>query len=234
VTVPRREPDARRAAPHHGEAHGVAPRAFLRDFEGLLLAAAVAYSACHHVGSLPGGLGTVGDTRWADWLDVLTPYLVLLPAGAALVVTGASTRRLAAFAAGALLYAQGHGIHLSANSIGNVAPSPVVHLWDEVVGHATWYGGMAVVLGVLATAMRDRPRPAGAAVLAGSAALALAVGGTWVTNALGAGLAVPALAVAAALAWYGVRHRGTLAGLLAVAFGPAVVVLTACLVTGAA
>jgi hypothetical protein len=78
--------------------------------------------------------------------------------------------------------AQGHGIHLAANSVGNVEPSPVVHLWDEVVGPAVWYAGVAVVCAVLATAVRDRPLPDRR----------------------------------------GWRHRGSLAALLAVGFGPAV------------
>lgn len=193
----------------------------MRRPEPALAATAAAYALCHHVGSLPNGLGTAGETRRADWIDLLTPYLVLLPAAAALAAAGVGARRWAAFAVGALLYAQGHGIHLAANSVGNVEPSPVVHLWDEVVGHAVWYAGVAVVAMVLATAMRDRPLPGGRGRLAAAAALAVAVGGTWATNAAGGGLAVPAVAVAGGLTWYGWRHRRSLAALLAVGFGPA-------------
>jgi hypothetical protein len=194
----------------------------VRRPEAALAATAAAYALCHHVGSLPDGLGAAGDTRRADWIDLLAPYLVLLPAAAALAAAGAGSRRWAAFAVGALLYAQGHGIHLAANSVGNVEPSPVVHLWDEVVGHAVWYAGVAVVCAVLATAMRDRPLPDRRGWLVAASALAVAVGLTWATNAAGGGLVVPALAVAAGLTWYGWRHRGSLAALLAVGFGPAV------------
>lgn len=41
------------------------------------------------------------------------------------------------------MYASGHGIHLAANSIGNVSPGPTARLWDEVVGHCVWYATMA-------------------------------------------------------------------------------------------
>jgi hypothetical protein len=42
---------------------------------------ATAYSVCHHLGSLPDGLGDAArGTRVTDWLDLLVPFLVLLPA----------------------------------------------------------------------------------------------------------------------------------------------------------
>jgi hypothetical protein len=42
---------------------------------------AVTYNLCHHVGSLPDGLGAAGHgTRVADWLDLAAPFLVLVPA----------------------------------------------------------------------------------------------------------------------------------------------------------
>jgi hypothetical protein len=199
-------------------------------FDRGLLLTALAYSLCHHVGSLPGGLGEVGDTRWADWLDLLAPYLVLLPAGAALAAAQVGRGRWLAFGVGALMYAQGHGIHLSSNSIGNVAPSPAVHLWDEVVGHVVWYAGVAVVFAVLAAELPGRPRP-GTRTLVVASALALAVGGTWTTNAIGGSFAVPGLVVALALAWFGWRHRHGLALLVFVAFAPAAVALAAYLAT---
>jgi hypothetical protein len=213
-------------------------------FGARLAVAAVAYNVVHHLGALPGGLGEVGDTRVVDWIELLSPFVVLGTAAWALAAAsglGAVVRdgprgvlrRWVAFGAGAVLYAQGQGIHLAANSIGNVAPSSVVHLWDEVVGHVVWYSGAAVVLAVLATATAGRPRPGGWPGLAG-AALALAVGGTWVTNAAGGSYAVPGLVVALGLGGYGWRHRDGLAGLLAVAFLPAAVALAAYLAVQAA
>ncbi len=46
-----------------------------------LVVTAVTYSLAHHLGSLPDGLGDAGrGTRVADWLDLLVPFVVLLPA----------------------------------------------------------------------------------------------------------------------------------------------------------
>jgi hypothetical protein len=191
-------------------------------FDRRLLVAAVVYAVWHHLGALPGGLGDVGDTRVVDWIDLATPFAVLGPAAWALSAADAGRRRWVLFGAGALLYANGAGIHLAANSVHNVAPSPVAHLWDETVGHAVWYAGAAVVIAVLGSVAVGRPVPPWWAV-----APALAVGGTWTTNALGAGLAVPACLVALGLAGFAVRHRRTLAVAWAVAFLPAAALLAA-------
>jgi hypothetical protein len=96
-----------------------------------LAALAVAYGITHHTGATLTPLGSIGQTRWADWIDLLTPYAVLLPAAAALHAGGAARRHWILYLAGALTYAEGHGIHLAANSTGNVHPSDIAHLWDE-------------------------------------------------------------------------------------------------------
>ena len=89
---------------------------------------AVAYNLCHHVGSLPDGLGGAGHgTRVADWIDLAAPFLVLVPALLALVAARPDRATYAVLVVGALLYTQGHGIHLGANSIGCLlytSPSP--------------------------------------------------------------------------------------------------------------
>ena len=209
-------------------------------FGARLAVAASAYNVVHHLGTLPGGLGDAGDTRVVDWIDLAAPLVVLGTAAWALAAASGPgavvrdgprgvLRRWVAFGAGAVLYAQGQGIHLAANSIGNVAPSPAAHLWDEVVGHAVWYAGVAVVAAALGTAMAGRSLPSGRGATAGAVLLALTTGGTWVTNAVGGGLVVPALVVAVALGSYGWRHRDGLAAALAVAFLPAAVALAALL-----
>jgi hypothetical protein len=177
-----------------------------------LAATAAAYSLAHHLGSLPHGLGPAPEgTRVADWLDLLIPFLVLGPALWALVEAHTTRARQLAFAAGALLYATGHGIHLAANSIGNAAPGETAHLWDERVGHLVWYAGVAVVFAVLASTLtREAPTTHPAAWL-----LAVAVGATWGTNATGGGLTWPGAAVAAAALAWGVAHRRTRAALTA-------------------
>lgn len=123
---------------------------------------------------------------------------------------------------GAIAYASGHGIHLAANSIANADPGETAHLWDEVVGHAVWYAGVALVVGALAATMRDRPRPGPVGYV-----LAVAVGLTWASNAVGGGTEVLGVAVAGTLCGLGWHRRRELAVVLLVGFLPAVAVLAA-------
>lgn len=186
-----------------------------RPYVRALAVAALAYASLHHLGLLPAWEGPTG-TRWNDWLDLLVPWLVLGSAAWVLVVAGASRHVWAVFAVGALLYASGHGVHLAANSIGNVAPGATAHLWDEEVGHLLWYVGVALVGAALAATMRGRPLPAGAG-LAAAALAACAVGTTWATNALGGGSIVLAVVVAIAACVFGWRERRALGVLVGVA-----------------
>jgi hypothetical protein len=186
-----------------------------RAYHGWLLAAGLAYAVLHHVGTLPDGLGVLGDgTRRADWIDLLTPYVVLLPALAALRAAQPARPIWIVFAVGAVAYSQGHGIHLAANSVYNDAPGRVAHLWDEDVGHFVWYAGAAAVTAALARTMRDGPGTRSLAAYA----VAAGVGLTWATNAVGAGSEVVGLLVAVALAGYGLRHRRTLAATIGVGY----------------
>ena len=158
-------------SPVPGPRHGVA-----------LGLTAVAYNLCHHLGSLPDGLGDAGrGTRVGDWLDLLVPLLVLTPALLTLLAARADRTSYVLFGVGAWLYVSGHGIHLAANSIWNVDPSPTAELWDEYVGHWLWYAGVVVVAAALARTMLGRRRPTQPVAWA----LALATGATWATNAVG-------------------------------------------------
>ena len=165
----------------------------------------MAYSLAHHLGSLPDGLGAAGrGTRVADWLDLLVPFVVLLPALGTLLAAGVSRATYLWFAVGSWLYATGHGVHLAANSIGNVAPGETAHLWDEQVGP----------LGLVRRRGRRR-RDAGVRPWSSGRCrrhalawlLAVAVGLTWGTNATGGEFtwAGPLLAAVAA----GVGAGGT-------------------------
>ncbi|MBZ5737130.1 hypothetical protein [Nocardioides mangrovi] len=184
---------------------------------------ALAYAVLHHLGLLPDGLGAgPDDTRIADWLDLLVPWLVLVPAALTLRAAPADERTWWIFGAGALAYASGHGIHLAGNSVGNADPGETAHLWDEVVGHTIWYAGVTLVLVALARTMRGRERPGVVGYL-----LALAVGLTWASNAVGGGTEVLSLLVALAAAAWGWRHRRELGVVLLVGFAPAAVVLVA-------
>ena len=183
-----------------------------------LAATAVVYAVVHHLGLLPSGLGpAVHGTRVADWLDLAVPWLVLLPAALTLQAAQVAPRVWWTFGAGAVAYASGHGMHLAANSVGNVDPGPTAHLWDEVVGHYVWYAGAAGVLAALAMSMVGRPRPSILGYL-----LAIAVGLTWASNAVGGGTELFSLAVAAVAAGWGWTQRHHLGVVLLVGFGPAI------------
>lgn len=126
---------------------------------------AVAVLVGHHVGTIFGPLGEAGlRTEWADWIDLLMPYAVIGTALGALLAAGAERRAWLLAAAGAVLYAQGHGIHLAANSVGNArGDGQPVHLWDEVVGHYVWYAGLFLLVAALAITLAAAPRPGAAA-----------------------------------------------------------------------
>lgn len=180
---------------------------------------AVAYNVMHHLGALPGGLGSAGGgTRWVDWIDLLTPYAVVGTALAALSAAGTDRRGWWTALVGAGIYVQGHGVHLAANSISNArGDAAPVHLWDEVMGHWIWYSGTALLVVALTRAVSLRVTPVG--VL-----LALATGLTWTTNALEGTTAVGSLAVAVALSATAVRRRDRL---LLLAFGTSAALLAA-------
>jgi hypothetical protein len=188
-----------------------------------LAVTAASYVVFHHLGGLPDGLGHGPDgTQWADWLDLLVPFLVLVPAAAALRAADAQPRTWALYGVGAITYATGHGVHLAGNSLANAHPSATAHLWDEVVGHYVWYAGVALVAAALAQTMTQRPRPS----LVGLG-LAVLVGATWATNAKGGGTVVFSLVLALVTAAYGWRHRRDLGVTLLVGGAVSGVVLVA-------
>lgn len=134
-----------------------------RDVHGWLVVFGLVYVVGHHTGTVLGPLGGVGPTRWADWVDLLLPYLLVGAAAMVLLRAGAAPRTWLVLGTGALLYTQGHGIHLAANSVGNeLGHADVITLWDEHVGHYLWYAGFAVVVLALVLAVpRPRVSPAG-------------------------------------------------------------------------
>ena len=182
----------------------------------------VAYAVLHHLGLLPGGLGEAVDgSRWADWIDLLVPYRVIGPALWVGVAAPLSRAWWPVLAVGAIAYASGHGIHLAANSVANVAPGPTAYLWDEVVGHAIWYAGFALMAAAVASTFVGRPRPPWWGHL-----IALGVGVTWATNALGAvGWVWPAALVAVAACVVGWRTRRGLGVVLLSAGGSSLLTL---------
>ncbi|MFF5259732.1 hypothetical protein ACFY4C_12360 [Actinomadura viridis] len=188
-----------------------------------LAVTAIAYGLTHHIGFGLAWLGTIGDTRWADWADLITPYAVLLPAAAALRAGGAAPRTWILYLLGAITYVEGHGIHLAANSVANVHPSGIAHLWDEYIGHYLWYGGLTLVFIALALTLARRP-PAHGPI---PALLALITGITFTTNALEGQTAAVSIAITAAFTAWGWTTRHHLGRLLIIAFAPALIMLIA-------
>ena len=199
-------------SPSYGERHG-------RAFGGWLLVLAVGYVVLHHGGTIFADLGDVGDTdtRWADWIDLLTPYVVTGAAGGALRGAGASRGTWALFWFGTVMYTQGHGIHLAANSVNNALPGSTepAYLWDEHVGHYLWYVGFYLVVVALALALADR-RPRGGLT---AHLLALAVGFTNFTNSIEGQTALLGIAAAVFFSVWGLLTRDGMGRLLLTAFG---------------
>lgn len=155
-----------------------------------------------------------------DWVDLLTPFAVI---GAAAFVVGRGAGILVLVVAfiGAVLYVDGHGIHLAANSIRHEEltgkAEDVAHFWDEVWGHFEWHLGWFVLLGAFCLARRERPWPAWlCAVLLGWAIFTSTVeGGTWWL----------ALAATAFFVAWALRARHAMVVTVASAFGLAAVLI---------
>jgi hypothetical protein len=100
-----------------------------------------------------------GDTA-GDWIDLVTPFAVVA-AAAFLLGRDAPALALVVAVVGALLYVDGHGIHLAANSIGHEQltgdAKDVTHFWDEEWGHAEWHLGWFVLVFAACLGERDRP-----------------------------------------------------------------------------
>jgi hypothetical protein len=190
----------------------------------LLALSTVALVATHWLRLLPLGFEAPGATRYEDFVDLLTPYAVAGPALAALGVVGASRRTWALALLGAGAFTQGHGIHLSANSIRHAIGSPApVDLWDEQVGHWVWFVGLAVLTAAVAAAVAG-------AVAAGrwGTVLAALVGLTWAANVVEAGTVPLGVVLACGLVVQGWRLRATATGrLLVLAFSLSLVLVAA-------
>jgi hypothetical protein len=148
---------------------------------GLLVFAASVF-VFHHLPTVAGNAG--------DWVDLATPFAVV---GSAAVLLAAFRPRAAtlcvAFLA-ALIYVDGHGIHLAANSIAEESPTGeaerVAHFWDEDFSHVEWHLGWIGLIGAFCLAERTSTRrlrrgvQLAAAILLGITLFTNTVeGGTW-------------------------------------------------------
>ena len=186
-----------------------------------LAAFALAVNVGHHIGVVSEPLGEVGTTRVADWLDLAVPYAVVGLAAAFLLSVQAPKRAWLVLGLGAIAYTQGHGIHLAANSIANVDSSSTAHLWDEVVGHYVWYGGLAVLVAALVLAAGDRSFASSPVGIS----LALLFGFTVFTNSVEGGTPLLGLATGIVFVAWGLRLRGRLGWLLVPAYAAALAAL---------
>ena len=170
-----------------------------RDESRALLAFAAAVFVFHLLPTLVGHPA-------GDWVDLLTPFAVI-GATAWLIGRGASTLVLVVATVGALLYVDGHGIHLAANAINHEElagqAEDVTHFWDEVWGHFEWHLGWFLLLGAFCLDERERPVRLGlwpavaSAVLLGWTIFVTTVeGGSWWLALIAAAVFVPWAVVA--------------------------------------
>jgi hypothetical protein len=182
-----------------------------------LVLLAIGYPVTHHIGTLFAGLGDVGstDTRWADWIDLITPYVVTGAAAGALRAARASRLTWMVFWFAAVLYTQGQGIHLAANSVGNAVPGQPAYLWDEHVGHYLWYIGFALIVATLAATVSERRYRGGV----GAHLLALLVGFTNFTNCVEGQTPILGIATAVLFVGWGFVTRDGLGRVLLTGYG---------------
>lgn len=158
-------------------------------------------------GTVFGPLGSAGETRVADWVDLLTPYAVLGTAAVVLARARATRPQWVLFGIGAVSFSLGKGMHVAANSVSNVADpavsgSSIVHLWDEVVSHLVWYSGLFLVVLALAWALRDVTVRVGALDLVVAGLVAVTLVNTYIEGAQPVlGLAFLATLLGTGLAW---------------------------------
>jgi hypothetical protein len=102
-----------------------------------LLAFAAAVFVFHNLPTLAG--------RFGDWIDLVTPFAVLGAAALVLLALRAPLWVAALALAAGVAFADGHGIHLAANSIRGVAlageAGDTAYFWDERFGHIEWHLG---------------------------------------------------------------------------------------------
>jgi hypothetical protein len=191
----------------------------------LLAASAVAMVLTHWLRLLPLGVAAPGATRYEDFVDLLTPYVVAGPALVVLARVRAGRRAWGLALLGTAVFTQGQGLHLSANSISYASgPAAPAHLWDEQVGHHLWFAGLTLLLVVVVQAVRNVPLRVGPAAWA----LAALVGLTWAANVVEGGAVPFGVTLAAGLTAYGWRTRSRATGrLLVIAFGLSLLLVAA-------
>jgi hypothetical protein len=152
-----------------------------------------------------------------EWVDLATPFAVLATAAWLLAALLPPRWVVLVAAVAAVMYVDGHGIHLAANDIRAAEPTgraeEVAHFWDEDFGHIEWHLGWFCLLAATAIAppvpVREGwPLAAGSFLLGATMFSNTVEGGDWWLTLAGAVLVVP----------WAVRTRRPLAVACAVAF----------------
>ncbi|MDX6482433.1 MAG: hypothetical protein QOE95_204 [Gaiellaceae bacterium] len=142
----------------------------------------VAVAVFHHLPIVAGAV------ELHDPVDLITPFAVAGAALATLLSLHAPPRALLAAFVGAILYVDGHGIHLAANSIGNEPVSgrarDLAHFWDEQFGHVWWHLGWLVLVAAICLA---EPGQRVALSRRRTAAIVFLLGATLFTNTVEGG-----------------------------------------------
>jgi hypothetical protein len=164
-----------------------------------------------------------------DLLDLLTPFAVLGSAGLVLASLRARGWTLALAACAAVLYVDGHGMHLAANSIAADENLPHeaanrAYFFDERLGHIEWHLGWIGLIGALCLADRARPLPLETRV---QAAIALVLGFTLFTSTVEGGTWWLELGAAGFFAAWGALDRRPLLVTTAAAFAAGAVLIGA-------
>ena len=190
-----------------------------------LLALATAFAVFHHVPALAGESA-------GDWIDLATPFAVAAAAAVSLATLGGGVWPIALAVLAGVLYVDGHGIHLAANSIGHEELSGeaerVTHFWDEPFSHHEWHLGLIALLAAICLAEQLSGRPPGKPrSLAVMVVTAVLLGFTLFTSTVEGGtwwLALAGAVVFAAWAW---KERRPLVLTCAAAFGVAAILIGA-------
>jgi hypothetical protein len=177
-------------------------------------------------------LPTFAGDRGGAALDLLTPFAVIGSAAAVLFALGARGGVLVFALVAGILYVDGHGMHLSANSIANEDPvggvEETVHFWDEEFSHVEAVLGWFGLVASFCLAEARRPGRAAASETRSSRVLAVAavvLGWTFFTSTVEGGTWWLALAATAVFVIWAVRARRPLLTSAAAAYALAALLI---------
>ena len=179
-----------------------------------LVAFAAAVAFFHHLPVVAGKLDHLND-----YVDLLTPFAVVGAALLTLLALEAEPPALVFAFFAAVMYVDGHGIHLASNSIDNEVPTGIAgaraHFWDERFGHLEWHTGWFALLAAVCIAESARKTEISRRQIA--AVLAL-LGASLFTNTVEGGTWPLELAATTVFVVWAIRARRPLVRTVAASF----------------